>query len=57
MTLKELKFLLHMKTTSNGGCYVTFKSVYDFWDIVEHDLKKGWTFCLAWELHQAGDIS
>ena len=29
-----------MKTNSNGGYYVTFKSIFAFWDILEHDFKK-----------------
>ena len=34
-----------MKTTSNGGYHVTFKSILVFWDILAHDLKKSWNFC------------
>ena len=35
-----------MKTTSNGGYYVTFMSNLVFWDILKHDLKKVETY--AW---------
>ena len=29
-----------MKTTSSGEYYVAFKSIFAFWDILEHDLKR-----------------
>ena len=45
-----MKFLLGMKITSSGWCYVTFKSVFVFWDIQEHDFKNGWNFCFNWKI-------
>lgn len=44
---KELKFLLCMKTISNRGYYVTFKSICAFSDILEHDFKKELKFLLG----------
>ena len=29
-----------MKTISSWGSYVTFKSIFDFWDILQHGFKK-----------------
>ena len=46
-----------MKTLSSGGYYVTFKFIYDFWGILEHQLKKGRNISLVWKLHQARDIT
>ena len=37
---KGLEFMLCMKTKSNGGYYVTFKSIFVLSDILEYDLKK-----------------
>ena len=46
-----------MKTTSGEGSYIIFKSIFAFWDNVEHDVNKSWSFYLVWKLHQAGDIT
>ena len=46
MTWKKFKLLLGMKTTSGWGCYLTFKSIFIFRDIPEHDLKKRSKFLL-----------
>ena len=54
---KGVKVLVGMKTTSSGGYYVTFEYIFASWDILEHDLKKGWNFCLLSKTHHAGDIS
>ena len=32
--------MLGIKTPSSGGYYVTFKSNFFSWDILQHDLKK-----------------
>ena len=46
MTWKKFKLLLGMKTISGWGCYLTFKSIFIFRDIPEHDLKKRSKFLL-----------
>ena len=50
---KSLKFVLFMKTKSNGRYDVTFKSIFPIWDILEHELQKGWYLCFVWNLDQA----
>ena len=52
-----MKILLGTKPTSWKGYYVTFKSIFTFWDIVERDLKKGRIFCLVSKLHESVDIT
>ena len=54
---KWLKFVLCMKTKSNGRYDVTFKSIFPIWDILEHELQKGWYLCFVWNLHPAYDIT
>ena len=51
---KELTFLLGMKTTSRGGTYLIFKSLFAISDSLENDLKNCSNLCLLWKLHQAG---
>ena len=36
-----------MKITSSGWYYVTFKSIFVFWDILEHELQKALKFLLG----------
>ena len=57
MTLKRLKFPLGIKSLSSRYYWWIFKSIFVFWNILEHDLKKCWNFCLVWKPHQAGHIT
>ena len=45
--------LHHFRWSKWSGEYcLTFKSIFAFWDVLKHDLRKGWNFCLVWKLHQ-----